>query len=191
METVFKNVLQFGDDTLVKQVIELVKGAAGIVILPLLIRANEPSHVKWILNCDIMHASELSPILWALLCDYLLSHPHSDALGLFTRVAEFLVEQAVWSRVILKCLGARDFSLLRQVFCYLREVTEDTIIGLPEASIDQPLLEEWANQGLPNAALWYYTHHRISGNPAFEDLLSCSSIGPNGSDTHEGLQQST
>lgn len=191
LEAVFKNVLRFGDDMLVKQVIELVKGAAGIVILPLLIRANEPSGLKWILQRDIMHASKPPPILWVLLCDYLLNHPHSDALGLFTRVAEFLVEKAIWSRIILKCLDARNFFLVRQVFCHLREVTEDTIVGLPEAPTDQSLLEEWANHGLPNAALWHYTHSRISGNPAFKNLLSCPSIDLNGSDPHEGLQQST
>jgi hypothetical protein len=41
VETVFKNVLQLGDDALMKQVIDFVHGAAGIYILPLLIRANE------------------------------------------------------------------------------------------------------------------------------------------------------
>ncbi|KGO75095.1 hypothetical protein PITC_058470 [Penicillium italicum] len=188
LETVFSNVLRFGDDTLVKQVIKLVKGAAGIIILPLLIRANEPSSLKWILNCAIMHATKPPPILWVLLCDYLITHPHSNELSLFTRVAEYLVGKAIWSRIILKCLDARDLSLVKQVFCYLREVTEDTIASLPEASTDQSLFEECANHGLPNAALWHYTHRRISGNPAFKNLLSCPSIAPSGSDPHEELQ---
>lgn len=188
LETVFSNVLRFGDDTLVKQVIKLVKGAAGIIILPLLIRANEPSGLKWILHCDIMHANKPPPILWVLLCDHLLTHPHSNALTLFTRVAEYLVGKAIWSRIILKCLDARDLSLVRQVFCHLREVSEDTIFSLSEASTDQSLFEECANHGLPNAALWHYTHRRISGNPAFKNLLSCPSIAPSGSDPHEELQ---
>jgi hypothetical protein len=41
MEIVFKNVLRFGDDALVKKVIDLVHGAAGNDILPLLVRAKE------------------------------------------------------------------------------------------------------------------------------------------------------
>jgi hypothetical protein len=173
LETVFKNVLRFGDDTLVKQVIELVKYVAGILIIPVLIRANELSDLKWLIYCDTMHASQPPPILWVLLCDYLLEHPRSDALGLFTRVAEFLVKKGIWSRIILKCLDARNLSLVRQVFCHLREVTEDAIVRLPEAFTDQSLLEESANHGLLNVELWHYTHRRISGDPAFEILLSC------------------
>ena len=189
LELAVMNALQFGDDTLVKRVIELVKGAAGNAILPLLIRANELSGLKWILNCDIVHAHKPPPILWVSLCDYFISHPHSDALKLFTQVAEYLVDNAIWSRIILKCLYARNFSLVRQVFCHLRkvaEVTEETIVRLSEESADQSMLEEWANHGLANATLWYFTHHRISRDPAFENLLSCPSIEPNGSDPHEG-----
>lgn len=120
LANVLKNVLQFGDDTTVKQVVELVKGAAGIAILQLLIRANDPGGVKWILNSDSMHASKPPPILWDLLCDYFLSHPNPEALDLFTRVAHFLVEKAIRTRVILIGLNAHNFSLVKQVICDLR-----------------------------------------------------------------------
>lgn len=68
LETVFENVLRLGDDALVKHAIDLVHGAAGTFILPLLIRANETHGLRWILHSDILHASQPPPILWVLLC---------------------------------------------------------------------------------------------------------------------------
>jgi ankyrin repeat protein len=143
LEAAFKNVLQFGDDTLMKQVIEFVQGAAGISIVPLLIRANEPSGLRWILNRHNMHASEVPPILWALLCDYFLSHPDPDALRLFTQVAEFLVECAFWDCTILGYLYARKFSFLKEFFYLMHDsqATEETFAGLLQESTDKSLLD--------------------------------------------------
>lgn len=154
LEAAFKNLLQFGDDTLMKQVIELVQGATGISIVPLLIRANESSGLRWILNLPNMHASEVPPILWASLCDYFLSDPDSDALTLFIQVAKFLVEYAFWDRIILAYLYARNFSFLKRFFYLLHDTqtTEETVEGLPQAFLHQCLLEEGADQGTSNAA---------------------------------------
>lgn len=174
LEVAFKNVLQFGNDTLMKQVIELVQGAAGISIVPLLIRANESSGLRWILNRPNMHASEVLPILWASLCDYFLSDPDSDALTLFIEVAEFLVECAFWDRSILVYLYARNFSFLKGIFYLLHETqaTEETVEGLPQAFLDQCLLEEGADQGTFNAASRSAVHLGIRRDFAFENNLS-------------------
>ncbi|KAJ6004652.1 hypothetical protein N7540_013021 [Penicillium herquei] len=78
LEPVFKTVLRFGDDSLVQQVVHLVQGAGGTLILPLLIRANDTTGLKWILNSDIAHTSKPPPIF-------------SEALNLFIRVADFMI----------------------------------------------------------------------------------------------------
>lgn len=183
LETVFKNVLRLGDDILVKQVINLVLGAAGISILPLLVRANEAHGLRWILNSDIAHASKPPPILWVLLCDFFQRNPSSEALKLFIRVAEFMIEKAIWDRTILACLNSCNFCFVKQFFYPLneippREVAEETLAGLSQASMDQPLIREWADKGFANAALWSAVRSGIWKNPAFESLLSCSYIDP-------------
>ncbi|KAA8642611.1 hypothetical protein EYZ11_010110 [Aspergillus tanneri] len=181
LETVFQNVLRLGDDVLVKQVINLVLGAAGTSILPLLIRANETQGLRWILNSDIAHASKPPPILWVLLCDFFQRNPSSEALKLFIRVAEFMIEKAIWDRMILACLNSCNFCFVKQFFYPLnevppREVAEETLAGLSQASMDQSLVMEWADKGFANAALWSAVQSGIRKNPAFESLLSCSFI---------------
>ncbi|OQE01202.1 hypothetical protein PENVUL_c044G04241 [Penicillium vulpinum] len=181
LETVFENVLRLGDDALISQVIDLVHGAAGIVILPLLIKVNERHGLRWILNSDIVHASKPPPILWVLLCNFFQRSPNSEAMRLFTRVAEFLVENAIWDRVILVCLDSHNFCFMKQFFYPLNkippgEVTEETLEGLPQASTDQSLVREWVDKGFANAALWSAIRSGVWKSPAFERLLSCSDV---------------
>lgn len=184
LETVFKNVLRLGDDALMKQVIDLVHGAAGIYILPLLVRVNETNGLRWILNRDIAHASKPPPILWVLLCNFFKSDPSSEALRTFIRVAEFLIEKAIWDRMVLGCLNSRNFGFVKQFFYPLneilpREVAEETLAGFSQASTDQSLVREWAEKGFANAALWSAIRSGIWKSPAFESLLSCSNIDLN------------
>jgi hypothetical protein len=158
LETVFKNVLRLGDDALMKQVIDLVHGAAGIYILPLLIRANETNGLKWILSNDIAHVSKPPPILWVLLCNFFQCDPSSEALNTFIRVAKFLVEKTIWDRMILVCLNSRNFCFVKQFFYPLneitpREVAEETLAGFSQAFTDKSLVREWAQKGFANAAL--------------------------------------
>jgi ankyrin repeat protein len=183
LETVFKNVLRLGDDALMKQVIDLVHGAAGIYILPLLIRANETNGLRWILNDDIAHASKPPPILWVLLCNFFQCNPSSEALETFIQVAVFLVEKAIWNRMILVCLNSRNFCFAKQFFYPLneilpREVAEETLAGFSQAATDQSLVREWADKGFANAALWSAIRSGIWKTPAFESLLSCPNIDP-------------
>lgn len=55
---------------------------------------------------------------------------------------------------------------------------EETLAGISQASLDQPLIMEWADNGFANAALWSAVRSGIWKNPAFESLLSCSYIDP-------------
>lgn len=112
LETVFENVLRLGDNTLAKQVIEIVYGAAGISILPVLIRANDAHGLKWFMKSDIAREFKPSPTLWVLLCNFFKSNPNSVALSLFTRLARCLVEKAIWDRMILVCIDSRNFCFL-------------------------------------------------------------------------------
>ena len=181
LETVFNNVLRLGDDALVKQVIDLVHGAAGIFILLLLIRANETNGLRGILNDDMAHASKPPPILWVLLCNYFQRNPSSEALRLFIRVAKTLVEKAIWDQMILVCLNSRNFCFVKQFFYPLneippREVAEETLGGLSQASTDQSLVRKWADKGFANAALWSAIQSGAWKSPAFETFLSCSNI---------------
>ncbi|CAG8015554.1 unnamed protein product [Penicillium nalgiovense] len=181
LETVFQNVLRLGDDVLVKQVIDLIQGAAGTFILPLLIRANETNGLKWILNNDIANASMPPPILWVLLCNFFQLNPSSEALKPFIRVAEFLVEKAIWDRMILACLNSRNFCFVKQFFYPLnevppREVAEETLAGHSQVSADQTLISGWAEKGFANAALWSAIRSGIWKSPAFASLLSCTDI---------------
>ncbi|KAJ6178087.1 hypothetical protein N7519_008548 [Penicillium mononematosum] len=181
LETVFQSVLRLGDDALVKQVIDLVQGAAGIFILPLLIRANETHGLKWILNKDIANASMPPPILWVLLCNFFQRNPNSEALKPFIRVAEFLVQKAIWDPMILACLNSRNFCFVKQFFYPLnevppREVTEETLAGHFQASADQSLVRNWAEKGFANAALWSAIRSGIWKSPAFASLLSCTDM---------------
>lgn len=183
LETVFKNALRLGDDILVKQVINLVLGAAGISILPLLVRVNEAYGLRWILNSDIAHASKPPPILWVLLCDFFQRNSSSEALKPFIRMAEFMIEKSIWDRKILACLNSCNFRFVKQFFYPLNEippraVVEETLAGISQASLDQPLIMEWADNGFANAALWSAVRSGIWKNPAFESLLSCSYIDP-------------
>lgn len=187
VERAFMNVLRFGDSGLVKQVIDLVRGAAGVLILPLLIRANEADGLKWVLNGHAIPFTDPLPALWVLLCEYFECHEDQDALGLFTRVAEFLVEKGFWSQATLKCLYTRNFSFIQQLF-YPRfqlpkEITEKALVGLPAASTDQSLIEEWVKQGHAQSVLWNAIHCGIWKSPAFETLFN-SSVDPNVPDPH-------
>ncbi|KAJ5157118.1 uncharacterized protein N7482_008218 [Penicillium canariense] len=184
LETVFENVLRYGDDGFVKQVIDLVQGSAGNVILPPLIRANETHGLRWILNGDIARASKPPPMLWVLLCDFFQRHPHAEALNLFSQVAEFMVQNAIWNRIILVCLHSRNFCFLKQFFYPLheippREVTEETLVGFPQASVDRFLVRKWVETGFANAALWSAIQSGIWKSPNFESLLSCPHIDLN------------
>ncbi|KXG50188.1 uncharacterized protein PGRI_061550 [Penicillium griseofulvum] len=181
LEPVFQNVLRLGDDVLVKQVIDLVQGAARISILPLLIRVNETNGLKWILDNDITNESMPQPILWVLLCNFFQHNPSSEALKPFIEVAESLVERAIWDRAILSCLNSRNFSFVKQFF-YLpkeippSEVTEETLAGHSQASTDQALIKYWVDNGFANAALWGAILSGIWESPAFAILLSSSDI---------------
>jgi len=181
LETVFQNVLRFGDDALVNQVIDLVHGAAGISILPLLIRANVTNGLRWFLNNDITRASKPPPILWVLLCKFFQHNPSSEARGAFIRVAEFLVEKAIWDPMILVCLNSRNLCFVKQLFYPLnevlpREVAEETLRGLSQASTEQSLIRVWVEKGYANAALWSAIRSGIWKSPAFDSLLSFSNI---------------
>jgi ankyrin repeat protein len=178
LEPVFQNVLRLGDGVFVKQVIDLVQGAAGIYILPLLIRVNETNGLKWILNNDIANESMPPPILWVLLCNFFERNPNSEAL---IQVAEFLVERTIWDRSILTCLNSRNFCFVKQFFyppneIPSREVTEETLAGHSQASTDQSLLSNWVDKGFANAALWSAILSGIWESPAFAILLSSSDI---------------
>ncbi|GMG47200.1 unnamed protein product [Aspergillus oryzae var. brunneus] len=162
LQGAFQNVLRFGDDGLVKQVIDLVRGAAGTLILPLLIRANEVDGLTWVLNCDGVSSKKPPPAFWVLLCQYFKRYQDQDALGLFTSVTEFLVEKKIWNQAILKCLHACNFSFIQQFFYPLsvappKEVTEET--------------------------LWNAIHCGLWKSPGFENLLF-SNADLNGSDPH-------
>jgi ankyrin repeat protein len=181
LQTVFKNVLRLGDDALVKQVINLVQGAAGIYILPLLIRVNETAGLKWVLNDEIQNSTKPPPILWVLLCDFFKCYPSSAALETFIWVGEKLVEKAIWDRMILVCLNSRNFCFVKQFFYPLteippREVTEETVAGFPQASTDLSLIREWVDKGYANAALWSAFRSGGWKTSAFESFLSCSHI---------------
>lgn len=182
MEIVFKNVLRFGDDALVKKVVDLVQGAAGNDILPLLVRVKETHGLRWILNKDIEHASKPPPILWVLLCSFFQRNPSSEAMKLFIQVAEFMVEKKIWDPSILICLISRNFRFVKQFFFPLneippREVAEETLAGLSQALMDQALIENWVDKGFANAALWSaITCGKWKNIPAFENLLSCPNI---------------
>ncbi|KAJ1714201.1 ankyrin repeat domain protein [Aspergillus flavus] len=116
LQGAFQNVLRFGDDGLVKQVIDLVRGAAGTLILPLLIRANEVDGLTWVLNCDGVSSKKPPPAFWVLLCQYFKRYQDQDALGLFTSVTEFLVEKKIWNQAILKCLWPRSLGFENLLF---------------------------------------------------------------------------
>ncbi|KAE8323055.1 ankyrin repeat-containing domain protein [Aspergillus sergii] len=188
LQGAFQNVLQFGDDNLVKQVIELVRGAAGVLVLPLLIRANEVDGLTWVLNSDAVSSKKPPPAFWVLLCQYFERHQDQDALGLFTHVTEFLVEKEIWNQAILKCLHARHFSFIQQFFYPLseappKEVTEETLVGFPAASTDPFIIQEWSSQGFARVALWNAIHCGLWKSPNFENLLF-SNADLNGPDPH-------
>ncbi|PYH45894.1 ankyrin [Aspergillus saccharolyticus JOP 1030-1] len=181
LEPVFQTVLRFGDDILVKRVIDLVLGAAGTCILPLLIRVNETNGLRWILNSDIAHAPKPPPILWALLCDFFHRQKNSEALELFIRVAEFMIGKEIWDGIILVCLKSRNFRFAKQFFYTVeeflpREVVEDTLEGFAQASRDQSLVKDWTDKGYANAALWSAIRIGRWKNAAFGSLLSCPQI---------------
>ncbi|KAF3400195.1 hypothetical protein F1880_008358 [Penicillium rolfsii] len=181
MEIVFRNVLRFGDEPLVKKVIGLVHGAAGNVILPLLVRAQETHGLRWILNKDIEHAPKPPPILWVLLCSFIQRNPSSEAIKTFTQVAEFMVEKKIWDQSILICLVSHNFRSVKQFFFPLneippKEVAEETLAGLSQALMDHTLIESWVDKGFANAALWSAIIRGRWKNPAFESLLSCPKI---------------
>ncbi|KAL4889983.1 ankyrin repeat-containing domain protein [Aspergillus ambiguus] len=185
--TAFENVLQFGDSDIVKQVISVVFGAAGSLILPLLIRAKEADGLKWILNYDSVSSSNPPPRLWVLLCDSLQRNFDLQALELFTRVAELFVEKKIWNGAILNCLYAGNFSFVKQFFYPFHErpskrVVEETLIGLPAASTDQSLMKQWADQGWANVALWSAIHFGLWQNPSFKNILFDPSVDLNSSD---------
>ena len=191
LKDVFQNVLRFGDSGLVKQVIDLVRGAAGTLILPLLIRVNEVDGLMWVLDCHAVSLTNPSPELWVLLCQYIERHQDKDALELLTTVAEFLVEKGTWNQAILKCLYTRNLSFIQQFFypCYKeppKEVTEETLVGLPAASTDHSLMKEWASQGFARATLWSAIHGGIWKSPAFQNLLFNANVDLNESDPHPG-----
>jgi len=93
------------------------------------------------------------------------------ALELFIRVGEFSVEKGIWHRSILRCFYTHNFSFVKQFFYPLhevppREVTEEALIGLPAASTEPSLLEEWTDKGLANAALWCAIYSGLWKSPA-------------------------
>jgi Ankyrin repeats (many copies) len=150
-----------------------------------LIRANEADGVRWVLNSDAVSVFQPPPAFWVLLCQYLERHEDQNALDLFTRVAEFLVEKKTWNQLILKCLYVRNFSFIQQFFytskAHPKEVTEETLIGLPAASADQSFIKEWAGQEFASVALWDAIHCGLWTTPAFEWLLfNCSAKNLNG-----------
>ncbi|KAJ6016558.1 hypothetical protein N7540_011149 [Penicillium herquei] len=183
LESVFKTVLRFGDDSLVQQVVHLVLGAGGTLILPLLIRVNDTNGLRWILNSDIVHTSKTPPILWVLLCDCLHYNPSSAALKPFIRVAEFMVGQGIWDQMVLKCLNSCNFRFAKQFFYSPDkippgEVAADTLAGFSQASIDQFLVKEWADKGFANAAIWSTVQSGQWMNAEFKNLLACSYVDP-------------
>jgi ankyrin repeat protein len=185
LETVLKNVLQLGDDALVNQVIDLVQGAAGISILPLLIRANVTNGSRLISNNVTARASKPPPILWVLLCNFFQRNPSSEAWKLFVQVAEFLVKKAIWDPMILVCLNSRNFAFVKHLFYPLdevppREVAEETLRGVSQVSTDQSLVRMWVDKGFANAALWSAIRSGIWRSPAFENLLSFPHIDLDG-----------
>jgi hypothetical protein len=178
LEVVFQNVLRHGDEALLKQVIDLDRGAAGITILPLLIRANEANILRWILTKDTARTSKPTPILWVLLCNFFQHNPSSESWGIFIRAAEFLVEKAIWDRMVLMCLNSRNLCFVKHFFYPIneilpKEVAEETLRGLSQASTDQSLLRDWADKGFANASLWSAMLSGLWKSPAFETLLSC------------------
>ena len=189
LEMAFENVLRFGNTRLVRQVIDLVRGAAGTLILPLLIRANEADGLKWIFNSDTVFLSNPPPALWVVLCQYFDRHEDPDALELFAGVAELLVEKKTWNPSILKCLYTRNFSFMQQFFyprCHVppKEVTESTLVGLPAASTDESLMKEWADAGFACETLWNAIHCGIWTSPAFDHLLLSPSVDLNEPDPY-------
>jgi ankyrin repeat protein len=179
METAFSNLLRLNDSDLVKRVISLVRGAVGLLILPLLIRAHEVDGMKWMLNSRAMWASQPPPSLWVLLCRYFEDHEDQDALNLFISVASFLVDQNIWNRLILKCLHLRIFSFVQQFFYRAEvagpptQVTAATLNELPVALADHSLMEEWTSQNFANRTLWNAVHYDLWTNPNFQKLLGC------------------
>ncbi|KAJ6153648.1 hypothetical protein N7470_006607 [Penicillium chermesinum] len=181
LEIVFRNALRLEDNVMLKRLIDLIHGAAGTSILPLLIKANDAHGLRWLLNSDVVRASKPPPHLWVLLCDFFQRNPGSEALSLFSRVAGYLAEKEIWNRMILVCLNSNNFRFAKQFFYPLNEIlpmeiAEETLAGLSQASMDQSLMKEWADKGFANATLWSALRFDTWKSPAFESLLSCSYV---------------
>lgn len=189
LTTIFKNVLQSSNIRLAKHVIGLVRGSAGLRILPLLVMANEKEGLTWLLNYESTFLSQPSPALWVLLCDYLQAHPDPQALSLFIRLATFFVEAKLWHQIVLKCLQYRNFDFVKQFFHFPfkplpQKVMEETLDQLPEASTKLDLIKEWVDEGFANVILWNAIHLGLWHNPSFKRMLSHRDIDPNLPDPH-------
>ncbi|KAJ5709933.1 hypothetical protein N7493_009525 [Penicillium malachiteum] len=184
-EIVYKNVIRHGEDDLVDEVINLVRGHfAETPIIPLLIRANQTYGVEWILSHDIACASEPSPDLWVVLCEFLQCNPASDALECFIRAAEIIIEKGIWDPMILVCLNLYNFSFVKQFFYPANkilppDVTEETLKGLSMAMIDRSLIGDWADKGFAKTLLWSAIQSDVWKDEAFEIFLSSPYINPN------------
>ncbi|KAJ5219641.1 hypothetical protein N7468_008845 [Penicillium chermesinum] len=63
LEIVFRNALRLEDNVMLKRLIDLIHGAAGTSILPLLIKANDAHGLRWLLNSDVQFFYPLNEIL--------------------------------------------------------------------------------------------------------------------------------
>jgi ankyrin repeat protein len=186
-EVVFENVLQSeSTNSLIGKVIDIVHGAAGGKIIPLLIRCHRPQDqqgLRWLLCLDnFEYHLENS---WVRICEYLEANEDLEALELFIEAAEGHVEWKKWSIALPMCLSSRNFRFAKQFFFELWDkslsnLTHDSLRGYNAAARSDKLIEAWDASGYANAALWNAVQTGIwQDSPDFEKILSDARINPN------------
>lgn len=150
-EVVFEKVLQSSASSFIGKVIDIVHGAAGGKIIPLLslIRCHRPQDrqcLQWLLCIDnFEHHLENS---WLQICEYLEVNEDLEPLDLFIKAAEVHVEWKKWSIAIPMCLYSRNFRFAKQFFFNLWDkslsnLTHDSFRGYSVAVRNDKLIETW------------------------------------------------
>ncbi|KAH7383520.1 ankyrin repeat-containing domain protein [Cadophora sp. MPI-SDFR-AT-0126] len=191
-EVVFQNALRCSNESIMQSVIEIVRGAAGDKILPLLVRAHDKQGLEWMLcsqhtfKCD-------SQSSWVLICEYLQAYEDTEAFELLVEVADTHVRWGIWSPAIPMCLYTQNFRFAKQFFFEARQedihkLTSETLRGFNDAARNDKLIAAWNESGHANAALWDAVHSGLWKDcPEFGSILSDERINPNMYDPHPDL----
>lgn len=161
-EIVIKNALYCSNESIMQSVIEIVHGAAGNKILPLLVRAHDKQGLEWMLCCEHTYGLT-SKSSWVIICEYLQANEDAEAFELLVEVADAHVRWGIWLPAIPVCLSTQNFRFAKQFFFEphgedLHQLTPETLRGFNDAAGNDKLIKAWDESGHANAALWNAVH---------------------------------